>query len=154
LNQEYTGVRSKIMEAVHQTRPGVLVSFNWIYTPRQPETPPAEVGFLMCDIFPEDQLFAASYLGKYWATLGKPFDIMDTAFLRWWGDWGFKPAVALQQECATILANGGKTWIGFQMPPQFGAEPGRMQVIGETMRFLEQREKYCRDAEPIPYIAV
>ena len=142
------------MEAVHQTRPGVLVSFNWIYTPRLPETPPAEVGFLMCDIFPEDQLFAASYLGKYWATLGKPFDIMDTAFLRWWGDWGFKPAVALQQECATLLANGGKTWIGFQMPPQFGAEPGRMQVIGETMRFLEQREKYCRDAEPIPYIAV
>ena len=45
-------------------KPEVLVSFNWSYTPRQPEIVPDDLGYLMCDIFPDDQLFAGSYLGK------------------------------------------------------------------------------------------
>ncbi len=154
LNKESTELRQKIMDAVHDEKPGVLVSFNWSYTPRQPEIPPADLGYLMCDIFPDDQLFSGSYLGKYWTTLGKPFDIMNSAFLRWWGDWGSKPAVAMQQECATIIANGGKTWLGYMMPAQFGVEPAVMQELGKTMKFIKEREEFCRNSEPVPYIAV
>ena len=33
-------------------------------------------------------------------TLGRPFDVMNSAFLQWWGDWGCKPATAMQQEVA------------------------------------------------------
>jgi len=154
LNKESVELRQKIMDAVHAEKPEVLVSFNWSYTPRQPEIVPEDVGFLMCDIFPEDQLFSGSYLGKYWATLDKPFDIMNSAFLRWWGDWGIKPAVAMQQECATIIANGGKLWLGYMMPAQFGVEPAVMQELGKTMRFVKEREEFCRNSLPVPYIAV
>ncbi len=154
LNEESTELRQKIMDAVHGERPEVLVSFNWSYTPRQPEILPDDLGYLMCDIFPDDQLFSGSYLGKYWATLGISFDIMNSAFLRWWGDWGCKPAVAMQQECATIIANGGKTWLGYMMPAQFGVEPAVMQELGKTMKFIKEREEYCRNSEPVPYIAV
>lgn len=154
LNKESTDLRRKFTDAVHAEKPEVLVSFNWSYTPRQPEIVPDDIGFLMCDIFPEDQLLAGSYLGKYWSTLGKSFDIMNSAFLKWWGDWGCKPAIAMQQECATIIANGGKTWLGFMMPAQFGVEPAVMQEMGKTMKFIKEREEFCRNSEPVPYIAV
>ncbi|MFA5814301.1 MAG: alpha-L-fucosidase [Bacteroidales bacterium] len=154
LNKESSELRQKIMDAVHDEKPEVLVSFNWSYTPRQPEIVPDDVGFLTCDIFPDDQLFSGSYLGKYWATLGRSFDIMNSAFLRWWGDWGCKPAAAMQQECATIIANGGKTWLGYMMPAQFGVEPAVMEELGKTMKFVKEREEFCRNSEPVPYIAV
>ncbi len=154
MNEKSTELRQEMMDAVHGEKPELLVSFNWSYTPRQPEIVPDDLGYLMCDIFPDDQLFAASYLGKYWSTLGISFDIMNSAFLRWWGDWGCKPAVAMQQECATIIANGGKTWLGYMMPAQFGVEPAVMEELGKTMRFVKEREEFCRNSEPVPYIAV
>ncbi len=154
LNKKSTELRKKILQAVHGEKQEVLVSFNWSYTPRQPEIIPDDVGFLTCDIFPENQLFSGSYLGKYWSTSGKSFDIMNSAFLRWWGDWGSKPAVAMQQECATIIANGGKTWTGYMMPAQFGVDPAVMQELAKTMRFVKEREEFCRNSEPVPYIAV
>lgn len=153
-NRAYLEVRQKIMDAVSAIKKNVLVSFNWVYTPRQPEVLPDDIGSLMCDIFPNDQLFSGSYLSKYWVTLGKPFDIMNSSFLRWWGDWGMKPAAALMQECATIIANGGKTWIGYQMYPRFSVEPAVMNEFGKTMQFIQEREEWSRDAEPVPYIAV
>lgn len=154
LNEKSTQLRQKIMDAVHEEKPEVLVSFNWSYTPRQPELIPDDLGYLMCDIFPQDQVLSGSYLGKYWSTLGISFDIMNTAFLRWWGDWGCKPAVAMQQECATIIANGGKLWLGHMMPAQFGVEPAIMDELGKTMAFVKEREEFCLNSTPVPYIAV
>ena len=154
LNKKSTELRQYIMDAVHNEKPEVLVSFNWSYTPRVPELVPDDVGFLMCDIYPNDQLFSGSRLGKYWSTLGKPFDIMNTAFLRWWGDWDCKPAVAMQQEVATIIANGGKTWLGHMMPAQFGVEPAIMEEMGKTMKFVKDREEFSRNSQTVPYIAV
>ena len=154
VNKETTRLHKNLMDAVHDEKPEVLVSFNWAYTQSMPEIVPDDIGFLMCDIYPDDQLFTGNYLGKYWATLGKSFDIMNSAFLYWWGDWGIKPAVAMQQECATIMANGGKTWLGYMMPAQFGVEPAVMQEMGKTMKFVKEREEFCRNSVNVPYIAV
>lgn len=146
--------RQQMFDAVHRGNPNVLVSINWAYTNRQPEAPPEDVGFLMLDILPDDQVFNASYVAKYWNTLGKPFDIMNTAFLKWWGDWGVKPAESLKQECATILANGGHPWIGYQYNTDYAVEPALMDVYRQTFEFVKEREEYVKDAHPVPYIAV
>ncbi len=58
--------------------------------------------------------------------------MMNSAFLQWWGDWGNKPAVAMQQEVAPVLARGGLTWIGFQMTHRFNVEPAIMAELGKT----------------------
>ncbi|MFN2230812.1 MAG: alpha-L-fucosidase, partial [Anaerolineae bacterium] len=110
--QAYRELRQSICDVIHEHRPEAVVSFNWAYTQRQPEVVPEGVGALTADILPDDQSFNGSYLSRYWATLGRPFDIMNSAFLQWWGDWGCKPATAMQQEVATAIANGGLTWIG------------------------------------------
>ncbi len=150
----YKQVRHKICSTIHRHRPEMPVSFNWCYSLRTSEPVPDEVGSLMADIHPDDQVFNSSYQAKHWALTGKPFDIMNTAFLRWWGDWGCKPATAMKQEVATVLANGGLTWIGYQMTHEFDVQPAVMNELGKTLAFVKDRENLLRDALPVPYIAV
>jgi hypothetical protein len=92
---EFTKMCEQAIEAIHRGNDKVLVSVNSAYTYRQPEIPPDGIGFLTLDIHPDDQVFDASYVSKYWNTLEKPFNIMNSAFLRWWGDWGVKPTKSL-----------------------------------------------------------
>ena len=152
--QAFVELRQSICDAIHQHRPEVVVSFNWAYTQRQPEVVPDSIGALMADILPDDQAFNGSYLSRYWATLERPFDIMNSAFLQWWGDWGCKPAVAMQQEVATAIANGGLTWIGYQMTHTFDVAPAVMAEMGKTLAFVKERESLLLGAEPIPNVAV
>ena len=147
-------MRDRAFKAVHRGRADILTSVNWAYTYRQPEIPPDNTGFLSLDIFPQDQVFNGSYVAKNWVTLGKPFDIMNSAFLRWWGDWGMKPTETLMQECATAIANGGRTWIGYQYTAHYSVEPAIMEEYRKVFEFVMEREDYCNGAEPVPYIAV
>lgn len=147
-------IRQKICNAIHKHRPEMPISFNWCYTLEQPESVPDDVGSLVLDIRPDDQVFNGSYQARHWGLLERPFDIMNTAFLRWWGDWGCKPAIALQQEVSTIIANGGLTWIGYQMSHEFDIEPAVMNELGRTLSFVKEREHLLKDAKPVPYIAV
>jgi hypothetical protein len=120
----------------------------------QPEIPPADVGFLSLDIEPQDQVFHASFIAKNWVTLNKPFDIMNSAFLQWWGDWGVKPAETMKQECAAAMANGGRTWIGYQIRPEYFVEEALMDEFRKTFEFVKEREEFCNGMVTIPNIAV
>ncbi len=147
-------VRAQVCDTIHQIHPDMPVSFNYAYTPRAPEVVPDEIGSLMADIFPDDQVFNGSYFSSYWATQGKPFDIMNSAFLQWWGDWGCKPAVAMQQEVATTIAHGGLTWIGYQMTQSYDVAQAALDEMGKTLQFVEEREDLLKDAVPVPDVAV
>ncbi|OGV69836.1 MAG: hypothetical protein A3K19_28960 [Lentisphaerae bacterium RIFOXYB12_FULL_65_16] len=150
----FRDLRQAICDTIHRHRPEVVVSINWVYAPRMPEMVPDGIGALVADISPEDQVFNGSYFSAYWATLGRPFDIMNSAFLQWWGDWGCKPAVAMQQEVATTLAHGGLTWIGYQMKQDFDVEPAVMAELGKTLGFVREREPLLAGAVPVPHLAV
>ncbi len=147
-------VRQRICDTIHAHRPEVVVSINWAYAPRMPEVVPAGIGALVADIFPEDQVQNGSYFASYWSTLGRPFDVMNSAFLQWWGDWASKPALAMQQEVAPVLARGGLTWIGFQMNHRFNVEPAIMAELGKTLAFVKEREPLYAGAEPVANVAV
>lgn len=147
-------LRHRMCCSIHQARPEIIVSFNWAHTLELPEPIPEDVGALALDIRPQNQPFLGSLQAKHWSLSGKPFDIMNTAFLQWWGDWGCKPAIAMQQESATIIANGGCVWIGYQMTPAFEVQPAVMRELAETLRFIKEREPYLADAYPIPVAAV
>ena len=147
-------VRQDICDTIHRHRPEVVVSINWAYTHRVPEVVPNGIGALVADIPPEDQVFNGSYLASFWATLGRPFDIMNSAFLEWWGDWGCKPAIAMQQEVATAIAHGGLTWIGYQMRHDFDVEPAVMRELGKTLAFVKEREPLLAGAVPVPHVGI
>jgi hypothetical protein len=147
-------LRHEAIEAIHRGNPETLVSVNWSYNYRQPEVPPEDIGFLSLDILPQDQVNEGSFIAKNWAVLNKPFDIMNSAFLDWWGDWGVKPAETMKQECATAMANGGRTWIGYQIRPEFDVEQALMDEFRKTFEFVKEREDICNGAEVVPYIAI
>jgi len=152
--ETFRQIRERISEVIHSIRPDMPVSYNWAYAMNMPEPVPDHVGNLVIDVQPDDQAFQGSYQARYWATLGLPFDIMNSAFLQWWGDWGSKPAAALQQEVATVIANGGLTWIGYQMTHTFDVQPAVMEQMGKALAFVKEREYLLKDAEPIPNVAV
>ena len=152
--QAFVDLRKAICDVIHQHRPETIVSINWAYTPRVPEVVPEGIGALVADITPEDQVFNGSYLSAFWALQQRPFDVMNSAFLQWWGDWGCKPAVAMQQEVATAIAHGGLTWIGYQMQQDFDVQPAVMAQLGETLAFVRDREDLLKAAEPVPHVAV
>ncbi|MCL5408578.1 MAG: beta-galactosidase trimerization domain-containing protein [Candidatus Omnitrophica bacterium] len=147
-------IRKKIIKTIYEKRKDVLIAFNYAYTIRQPEIPPANLGFITLDINPKNQVFTASYQTKYLSTLNTSFDIMNTAFLQWWGDYGMKPSTSLKQECATIIANGAKTFIGHQMYPQFKVEDAIMGEFKKTFDFVKKREDICKDTTPLSDVAV
>lgn len=147
-------LRQRLCDTIHTLRPEAVVSFNWAFSPRQPETVPEGVGALVADIPPEDQSFNGSYFARYWSTLGRPFDIMNSAFLQWWGDWGCKPASALQQEVATVIANGGLAWIGYQMTHTFDVAPAVMGELRKALEFVRERESLLAGTRLFPTVAV
>lgn len=152
---QFEQLRQRIGDTIHKTRPGLPVSYNWAYSMRLPGIPPAQVSNLVGDVAPaDDQVFSDSYHARFWSMLGKPFDVMNSAFLQWWGDWGCKPAVAMQQEIAPIVANGGLTWIGYQMTPSFEVPAAVMEQMGKAMAFVKEREQLLENAVPVPNIAI
>jgi len=152
--QALVDLRQAICDTIHAIRPECVVSINWSYTLRVPEVVPEGIGALVADIMPDDQVYGGSYLSSYWALLDRPFDIMNSAFLQWWGDWGCKPAVAMQQEVATAIAHGGLTWIGYQMQQDFDVQPAVMGELGKTLGFVKDREALLRGAEPVLNVGV
>jgi hypothetical protein len=152
--EQFVVVRQQIADTIHSHRPEVVVAINWAYSPRSPEVVPAGIDNLIADIYTNDQVFDGSYFSRYWATLERPFDIMNVAFLAWWGDWGCKPAIAMQQEEASVIANGGLVWLGYQMNQAYDVEPAAMGEIGKALAFVKEREPLLVGAKPMPYVAV
>ncbi len=153
--EDIRGIREMISDRIHRHRPEMIVSYNWSYTMRIPERVPRHVGALGADILPDDQMFNGSYDARGWATKARPFDVMNSAHLKgWWGDWGCKPATAMKHEVATAIANGGLTWIGYQMTHTFEVAPAVMAEMGKTLGFVKERESLLVDAEPRACVAV
>ena len=152
--EDYRRIRQAISDTLHAHRPDMPTSFNWAYTMRMPESVPEHVGNLMLDVPPEDQAFNGSYQARHWALTGVPFDIMNSAFLQWWGDWACKPATCLKHEVAPAIANGGLTWIGYQMTHTFDVAEPVMRQLGEALAFVKEREHLLEGAKVVPCVLV
>ncbi|RLE96277.1 MAG: hypothetical protein DRJ96_07040 [Thermoprotei archaeon] len=140
--------------ALHSVNPQLLVAVNWAYTPRQPGEPPECIGYLTLDV---DEtrcpVLEASYHAKYFDGLGRPFEVMITRFLRWWGDWGLKPLEQLLAECASIIANGGACNIGDHLYVDGGQDPAALELMSKAFKFIRAREEYLASSS-VPYVAV
>lgn len=143
---------ARMAEAIHTHRPDVRVGFNWAYSTRMPEPPRDYVGYLTMD--PPANLLAYSLEGRYLATLGVPYEIMTQRFIEHWGDWTMKPAHALRQEFATVMANGGTCILGDKFYPDGTIDPAIYKTVGGLYDFVARREPLVRGATPAPNIAV
>lgn len=145
----------KVCETVHEVNPDILVGVNWAYVQRQPEKPSDGIGFITLDVNETNcTSLNASYYAKYLRTLNKPFDIMTTRFLHWWGDWALKPVETMEHECATILANEGLCIIGDHFYINGKHEKEVLRTISRVFEFVSKRETILNGASSVPFIAV
>lgn len=154
VEKAYIRVRERCAEAVHAANPNVLLSINWGYTTRQPEPVPQGIGFLTQDISQSNMAQSISMQARNWALTGKGFDVMNHLALKWWQDWTVKPVPSVIQECALLLSNGGRTWMGYQMYPWFGVSDALMDTVRETFDYVKRMEPLVAPAKVKPYVGV
>ena len=142
--------------AVHEARPDALFGVNWAGSERLPDFLPAGLDYLTADIDEtESSSLNASLVLRQWARRATPHDAMNSRMLHWWLDWTQKPVTAMQQEFATILANGGRTFLGdisyhrTAMP-----DPAILANAGEAFALARGIEPYVRGAEPVADLAI
>lgn len=76
-------------------------------------------------------------------------------FLKSWADFGgFKNPAALEYECFSALAAGGKCMVGDQLHPTGKITQATYELIGDVYAQVEAKEPWCADAHAITEIGV
>jgi hypothetical protein len=92
---------------------------------------------------------------RYANTMGLEYLGMTGKFHTSWGEFGgYKKPVALEYECALMVAMGARCSIGDQLHPSGRMDEATYRLMGPAYRRVEQIEQYAKDAVPISEIAV
>lgn len=86
--------------------------------------------------------------------LGKPFDIITSAYIHSWGAWDIVPKETLQRIYAQALTGSGVAYIGLQAYPQGILDAAAMKTISEAFKLVKDREEWSMNAESVPDIAL
>ncbi|MCX7598456.1 MAG: hypothetical protein N2512_06255 [Armatimonadetes bacterium] len=146
---------AKWVTALHEFRPGFQCASNWFYTTMAPKRPEAPVDFISGDYSPMASVDRARCDARYMAQVGLPWDLMAWGF-NWGQELGssLKPAVALQQEAAVVLMQGG----GFQIyynPTRSGYIVDQIiETAGQVADFCRARQKWCQGSVSVPQVAL
>ncbi len=92
---------------------------------------------------------------KYAATMDKPFLGMTGKFHTMWGEFGgYKRPIALEYECAQMVAFGARCSIGDQLHPRGTLETATYDIIAPAYERISKIEAYLKDARPVSEIAL
>jgi hypothetical protein len=92
---------------------------------------------------------------RYSRTLGLDFLGMTGKFSESWGHFAsYKNPSALEYECFSALAQGGKCSIGDQLHPSGLLDSATYELIGSVYRQIRDVEPWCRGARAVTEIAV
>ncbi|MGB9906485.1 MAG: hypothetical protein ACPLRR_03740 [Candidatus Saccharicenans sp.] len=133
------------VEALHEFRPGVQLTSNWMYTTFAPKPVVAALDFLSGDYSPSLSVDRARLEARYLASTGKPWDLMAWGFDRGRDQgWSLKPAVHLEQEAAVVLMQGG----GFEV---YNTPTRRGYIAPAIIDQLEQVARFCRERQAVSF---
>jgi len=92
---------------------------------------------------------------RYARNLGMDHLGMTGKFIKTWAGFGeYKNQAALEYECFTALAEGGKVSIGDQLPPNGELDAATYELIGAVYRQVEAKEPWCEGASAITELAI
>lgn len=92
---------------------------------------------------------------RFARTLGRDFLAMTGRFSEMWGHFNsIKNPAALEYECLSSLAQGGKCSIGDQLHPRGTLESAAYELIGPVYQTVKSLEPWCKGATALAEIAV
>lgn len=152
---EQERVEIKLYEAMHSINSDAMLEINYSYTLRNPKKVPDYYGMVTMDVLENDYYgLNVSLNAKYLAGLNRPWDIMTTRMVNWWGDWNLKPINSLLYQNAVILAHGGRTFLGDRADVNWKLDDTIYDYFKQVNDFIKVRADICFDAEPVPYVGV
>ena len=138
---------------IKRRAPDCLVCFNWAYSLRMPEEPPAGIDYFSGDHGCQVDELAVDAI--WYDSQGRPFDLMTTI---WYADsqgQHNKPAHQLQQEMAIIISHGGRYFAWDNPTPESGLRPERYEMMAQVVTpFLRVRQPWCQESRALPDVAL
>ena len=152
----FNDFRSSCCKTIHEVKPQLPVTINNTFCgAHYPVKPPDYVGFLTKEVnMSTGKHMDISYFGRYLAAAGKPFHLLPNRVLHGWFDWDMKPAAMLKYECSAMIAAGTTCCVGDKLYPDGTLEEEFYRSLGEVFEFIKEREEFCLNAKPVPYIAI
>jgi len=146
---------TNFVDAVHAVKPTCMVTSNWMYSVRQPESVVAPVDYISGDFDPSFGAERACAEARFISSRGKPWDLMAWSFLNTGGQgWTMKTAPHLCQEIAVVLAQGGSVFI-YNQPQRSGRlTEWHQDLFGQVAGFCRKRQAYCFKTETLPQVAI
>jgi hypothetical protein len=148
---------TKYAEAVHNRKPGCLVSCNWMYTVGHPSEITVPVDYISGDFSHAWGTEWSILEGRFIASRGLSWDLMAWGFMTLepaMDGWVFKPAAHLCQEVSTVIALGGAVTI-YDNPQRNGhLNSWHQDTLAEVARFARARQKWCQNSVSIPQAVI
>jgi hypothetical protein len=134
-----------------------VIEYNLAWSFAYPVTPPTYVPFVTLDTpTPDVGLYSWNFSqeARYLSTLPDTvWSCMNTR-MGSWGDFSLREPEALMEECAILLAGGGKTYLADLPYPTGKFEPAVYEVFGAVNHRTKDLEPYLKGCRPVSDVAV
>ena len=151
----------KVYCALSAIKPEIALLNNYMWELRTPITPPRYVKHICLDppvLTVGLYSFNFSYESRYLSTLNDilpdiTWSLMNVSS-RHWGDYELRETEAFMQECATVLAGCGRTYLSYNPYPSGNPAPALMEAFGEVNKRTMQLEPFIKGCKPVKDVAV
>lgn len=153
--RQFEAYLAKWVDAVHAACPDCQITSNWMYTTFAPKPVVAKLDYLSGDYSPTVSADRARVEARYLANTGMPWDLMA---------WGFnngrdlgkslKPPIALQQEAAVVLMQGGGFQIYYQPTRSGHLADEIIDTTGQVADFCRARQAVSHRSTSVPQVAL
>lgn len=146
----------KYIDAIHQYKPGFQITSNWAFTGFMPEPVDVNVDFISGDVASSSSVYSAAFESRCIAPQGKPWDLMSWSFSYNFGNSFGSPKspVQIMQEAAEVMTMGGSFQVYYTQNHDASIKPWIIPGAAEIASFCRSRVAFCKDASPLPQIAV
>jgi hypothetical protein len=153
---------------IKQANPNYLVAHNQIWLTGRPLYPHPSPDVLRVGEY-DDQwyvndfmvtettlelLFDATINSRFFRGFGLPFEVLLTRFVGSWGSWDTVPQAHLTTLIAEIACNGGVASCGDQPYADGILDKTVYEMIGQSMRYVQEREKWFLDKQDAANICI
>ncbi len=153
--QVYREFLYETVDRIKQKDPKCLVTINLAYSLHMPEKPYPGIDYFTADF--GNEIEELSQEAHWYDNQGKPFEIMTTVHLDGGSGKGRqpKPARQLEQEMATIIANGGRynCWDNPDSKSAISEEMGK-HLRDVVSPFLRTREPWLLQTTRVPDVSI
>lgn len=141
-------------DEIHKSRPDFQIASNWLYSTMVPERPDLPVDFISGDYLGNASISTARLEARFMSAQKKPWDLMAWGFQSDGKQFNHKPAVQLQQEASTVLAQGGGFQVYYALPRGGYIDQTHVATLERVAAFCRKRQELVHKTSSVPQIGV